>query len=245
MSSTIETGHAKNIANANALIDLIQQVETSYVPTSAQIAKTNLQQLYTDAFQAQSVVNNLIAPYSKAVEVREKSFAEINPIITTVLKLYKVTDGVSKEDYERLVAISRKLKGEKKYVAKGTTEDPDKRTRSTSQMSYDQRTNNFEQFIALLENTPNYNPNEVAYKVAALKAHRTQMLADTNQVLTTHNDLTTARTNRNLILYQNTANLVDTFNLAKAYFLAIVPNKTPQYNTGVKLVFRKATPNAK
>ncbi len=61
------------------------------------------------------------------------------------------------------MTIVRKLKGVRKTAITTSTNPDEAQTNySTSQMSYDQRTNNMDLLIALLQNTPNFNQNETA-----------------------------------------------------------------------------------
>ncbi|ENA1765436.1 hypothetical protein [Flavobacterium psychrophilum] len=51
------------------------------------------------------------------------------------------------------------LKGIRKVNNAPTTDSTEEQNQhSTSQMSYDQRTNNYDLLISLLQNTTNYNP---------------------------------------------------------------------------------------
>ncbi|AIN75134.1 hypothetical protein SL053_002364 [Flavobacterium psychrophilum] len=57
------------------------------------------------------------------------------------------------------MTIARKLKGIRKVNNAPTTDSTEEQNQhSTSQMSYDQRTNNYDLLISLLQNTTNYNP---------------------------------------------------------------------------------------
>jgi len=71
MASTSEVGHAKNIANLNILNTNIIAVGAIYNPSNPKLLLTNLQIIYTNAFNQQESVNNLVAPYSIAVDERE------------------------------------------------------------------------------------------------------------------------------------------------------------------------------
>jgi hypothetical protein len=106
-------------------------------------------------------------------------------------------------------------------------------------MSYDQRTNNMDVLIALLQNTPNYNPNETAYKVVTLQTKKAQMLAKTQAVANTFISLNNARTSRNTTLYNSENNLVDTANKAKDYLFTILESSSAQYKAIAKIKFKK------
>ncbi len=240
MASTSEKGHAKNIANANLLNTHIIELGDVYNPNNPKLLLANLQTIYTDSFSQQATVNNLVAPYSVAVDNREIIFAPISKKITKLRKVYKATEGITNIQLEDFMTIARKLKGIRKVNHSQTTDaTEEKKQYSTSQMSYDQRTNNMDMLISLLQNTPNYNPNETEYKVTTLQAERLRMLQATQQVANTFIPLNNARAIRNNTVYLSENNLVDTFNKAKDYLFAILDSNSAQYKAISKIRFKK------
>ena len=138
MASTSEVGHAKNIANLNLLNTNIIAVGTIYNPSNSKLKLTNLQSIYTNSFSQQESVNNLVAPYSIAVNERELIFKPLNRELTKLRKSYKATEGVTLVQLEDFMTIVRKLKGVRKTaIATSTNLDETQDNYSTSQMSYD------------------------------------------------------------------------------------------------------------
>jgi hypothetical protein len=241
MASTSEKGHAKNIANANLLNTHIIELGAVYNPSNPNLALAKLQNIYTNSFSQQGAVNTLIAPYSVAVDNREIIFAPVSKKITKLRKVYKATEGVTQAQLEDFMTIARKLKGIRKVNNAPTTDTTEEQSQhSTSQMSYDQRTNNMDLLISLFQNTPNYNPNEVEYKVATLQAEKAQMLLATQGVASTFVPLNNARGIRNNTMYLSADNLVDTFNKAKDYLFTILDSSSVQYKAISKIKFKKA-----
>ena len=240
MASTSEVGHAKNIANLNLLNTNITSLGTIYNPSNSKLNLTNLQSIYTNSFAHQEIVNNSIAPYSVAVNEREIIFKPLNRDLTKLRKAYKATEGVTQVQLEDLMTIIRKLKGVRKTAIKEST-NPDQATinYSTSQLSFDQRTNNIDLLISLLQNTTNYNPNETEYKIATYQDKKVQMLAKTQAVANTFVPLNNARNLRNNSLYLSEDNLVDTANKAKDYLFTILDSNTAQYKAISKIKFKK------
>ena len=70
MASASEVGHAKNIANLNLLNTNIIALGTTYNPSNSKLLLTNLQSIYSTSYTQQESVNNLVAPYSVAVDER-------------------------------------------------------------------------------------------------------------------------------------------------------------------------------
>ena len=240
MASTSEVGHAKNIANLNLLNTNIIALGGIYIPSNPKLKLSNLQDTYTNGFAQQTSVNNLVAPYSVAVDGRETIFKPLNRELTKLRKSYKATEGVTQVQLEDLMTIIRKLKGERKSKTTTST-DPvvAQDSYSTSQMSYDQRTNNMDLLISLLQNTPNYAPNEDEYKITTYQDKKAKMLQKTQAVADTFVPLNNARSTRNNTLYLSADNLVDTANKAKDYLFTILDASSAQYKAIAKIKFKK------
>ncbi|TDP61148.1 hypothetical protein [Flavobacterium dankookense] len=240
MASISEVGHAKNIANLNVLNTNIIAVGTSYNPSNAKLLLTNLQSIYNTALAQQESVNKLVAPYSIAVDEREIIFKPLNRQLTKLRKAYKATEGVTQVQLEDFMTIVRKLKGLRKDTSKASTLPNEEQSQhSISQLSYDQRTNNMDLLISLLENTPNYNPNENEYKVTTYQDLKAKMLVKTQAVAETFVPLNNARSLRNNTLYNSEDNLVDLANKAKDYLFTILDANSAQYKAIAKIKFKK------
>ena len=240
MASTSEVGHAKNIANLNLLNTNIIAVGAIYNPSNPKLLLTNLQSIYTNSFSQQESVNNLVAPYSIAVDERETIFKPLNRELTKLRKAYKATEGVTPVQLEDFMTIVRKLKGVRKTTITTSTNPDEAQTNySTSQMSYDQRTNNMDLLIALLQNTPNFNPNETEYQIATYQTKKAQMLVKTQAVADAFVPLNNARSLRNTTLYNSEDNLVDIANKAKDYLYTILDASSAQYKAIAKIKFKK------
>lgn len=240
MASTSEVGHAKNIANLNLLNTNIASLGAIYNPSNSKLLLSNLQSIYSSAFNQQESVNNLVAPYSIAVDEREMIFKPLNRELTKLRKAYKATDGVTAVQLEDFMTIVRKLKGVKKTVSTVSTNPEEAQTNhSTSQMSYDQRTNNMDLLISLLQNTTNYSPNETEYQIATYQAKKAEMLVKTQAVANAFIPLNNARSTRNATLYNNDDNLVDIANKAKDYLFTILDANSAQYKAIAKIKFKK------
>ena len=237
--SVSEVGHAKNIANLNILNTNILSLESIYRPSNSRLLLTNLQDIYSAASQDQESVNILVAPYSLAVNEREIIFKPLSKQLTKLRKAYKATEGVTQKELDNFMTISRKLKGIQKTTTATVEGEEEKTQHSTSQLSYDQRTNNMDLLISLLQNTPNYNPNEEEYKVETLQALKALMLEKTQAVANAFVPLNKARSTRNKTLYTAEDNLVDLANKAKDYLFTILDTNSTEYKAIARLQFRK------
>ena len=240
MVSTSEKGHAKNIANLKLLITHILGLGTRYNPSNPNIAIEILQNLYDKAFADQKNVNDLEAPYKNAVTDRENLFKPLNRLITKLRKTYKTTQGVSTKELENFMTIARKIKGDrKKPIAESSDPASIENQYSISQLSYDQRTNNLDLLIGLLENTSSYNPNEDSYKTTTLQAMQDDMLLKTEAVGATFVPFNNARNIRNNRVYFEPNNLVDAAYTAKDYIFTILDVNSTQYKTIAKIKFSR------
>ena len=240
MASTSETGHAKNLANAELFCNHVIQLSTQYNPSNPNILLTNLQSIKTNSNASQSLVNNRVAPYSLAVDDRELLFTQNNRKISKLRKAYKATQGVTQAQLEDFMTIARRLKGIRKTKNQPTTDSTEEQNHhSTSQMSYDQRTQNYALLISHMNQTPNYAPNEPEYQITTLLAEKDQMLQSTQQVSNTFIPLNAARAQRDQDMYLSQNNLVDTYNQAKDYLFTILDSQSPIYKAIAKLKFKK------
>lgn len=240
IKSVSEVGHAKNIANLNVLNTNILALGAMYNPSNPKLQLANLQSIYTLALAHQENVNNLVAPHAIAVNEREILFKALNGELSKLRKAYKATEGVSQPQLENFMTIVRKLKGVRKTtLSTSTIPEVEKLTHSTSQMSFDQRTNNMDALIALLQNTPNYNPNETEYQIITYQAKKANMLQKTQAVLDAYIPLNIARSTRNNTLYISNDNVVDLAHQAKDYLYSILDANSAQYKAISKLKFIK------
>lgn len=237
MASTTEKGHAKILANGQLLINYASQLDGGYNPTNSKISIPNLQNLLNNCKAIHQNALNLVPAYSLAVTNREQVFAPKNKKVPLLKKALKATENVTPAMLDDFATLTRKYAGQRKKAINPNSEDTN--THSVAQLSYDQKTNNYHQLAVFLQNIPNYNPNEEAYKVATLLAEKDEMLAVTQQVSNTYIPLTVARAERNNVMYLNQDCMVDIFAISKTYILSIVPKTSPIYKDVVKLKFSK------
>jgi len=238
--SNSEKGHAKNLANANLINSYITQLGTTYQPSNPEIKLSNLQNIYSNAYEKQQDIHSALPPYTLAVNDREAIFEPLNKKITKLRKVYKVTQGVTPAHLEDFMTIARKIKGIRKTsVAAPVPPETAQTQHSVSQMSYDQRTNNFAQMIEFLQNTPNYGPNETEFQIATFQNQKDQMLLSTQRVADAYIPLNISRGARNTAMYTGESNLVDTFNKAKDYLRSILETNSNLYKAISKITFTK------
>jgi hypothetical protein len=132
-------------------------------------------------------------------------------------------------------ATAKKTEEEKKALAaegKGTKEI------SSSQMSYDNRLDNFDKLIKLLTSVTLYAPNESDLKVTALATLYTDLKAKNSAVVTATTPLSNARISRNDLLYKSNTGMIDIALDTKTYIKSLFGATSPQYKQVSKLEFK-------
>ena len=243
MTNTSETGHAKNVTNLESLITSIIALETSYNPSRDSIKLTSLQTLLTASTESLNAVNIAQAAYSNAVAARKVAFEPFSKLITRVMNSLKAS-GASTQVVQSARTIVRKLQG-RRASAKITEEEKkaleaevkEVNQISASQMSFDNRIENFDRLIMLLSSIPLYNPNEAELKVETLKALHNQLKEKNTEVILPIVQLSNSRIARNKILYSENTGLVDVALDSKTYIKSIFGATSPQYKQISKLRF--------
>lgn len=106
-------------------------------------------------------------------------------------------------------------------------------------MGYDERVDNFEKLIALLQTIPEYNPNEEELKIETLQALLSDLKAKNSEVIKTYLVLETARGLRNDVLYKPISGLIDISSDVKSYIKSVFGATSTQYKLVSKLRFAK------
>src|SRR5690606_23470348 len=118
MSSTFETGHAKNVANLDELISFVTGYGIMYNPSNTSIKLKALETVALHAKDAVNLVNGALPAYKNAVSQRIEAFAPLSKLITRVLNSVIATDA-SPQVIENVKSFTRKIQG-RRAVAKKT-----------------------------------------------------------------------------------------------------------------------------
>ena len=105
-----ETGHAKNVANFEKMVDFCVGYGTTYNPSKITIKVTALQTMLTNAKNAILAVNSNIPAYSNAVAARDLAFEPLSKLVTKIINAIKATD-TSTQVVDNAKTLSRKLQG--------------------------------------------------------------------------------------------------------------------------------------
>ena len=243
MASTSETGHAKNVANFDELISFVTGYRESYNPSKATIKLDALKALSDHAKNSINAVSSMEPAYKSAVAAREVVFIPLSKLTTRIMNSIKATDTTVQVD-ENARTLVRKIQGVRATAKK--TEDEKKALAekgkevveiSTSQMSYDNRLDNFFKLIQLLSSVPEYSPNEKELKIEHLNTILDDLKAKNAAVVESYIPLSNARIRRNDLLYKENTGLYDVAMDVKNYIKSVFGATSPQYKQVSKIKF--------
>jgi len=238
-----ETGHARNVAHFDELVNFCLGYGTAYNPAKASIKILALQTLQTAAKNAITGINTNIPAYTNAVAARELAFVPLSKLTTRIINSLIASD-TSDQVIDSAKTLARKLQGRRAtpktkttLPAQGETVKEEDKTISASQMSYDNRLDNFDKLIKLLTTVTSYTPNEADLKVTALTTLFTDLKTKNTAVLTAEVPISNARITRNDVLYKANTGLTDVAADVKAYIKSLYGAGSPQYKQVSKLAF--------
>lgn len=242
--STSETGHAKNVANFQELVNYVIAYGPAYNPSRESIRVTALQELLTNAQKGIVDFDTALSPYSMASAERQTAFEPLNKLSTRLLNALKATDTTSNVD-DTAQTLVRKIKGERaanpKTADTAPTEgntDPGTKQISVAQTSFDNRLENFYKLIIHLQNIPQFKPNETELKPETLLALYDTMNTKNNQAKQAGVALSNARIARNKILYEPLTGLFDIAFDTKSYIKSLFGASSPEFKQVSKIEFK-------
>ena len=243
MASTSETGHLTTVSNFDDLIQIVSLHADKYNPSNPTLQIANLKSISTEAHKSINIINDMAPKYSIPAANRVDAFKPLSKLCTRIMNALKVS-GVSDTITDGAQTINRKIQGERATAKKTEEEKQTLKEQgkeiheiSVSQLSYDNRLNNFEKLTKYINNIAEYAPNEAELQTATLNDVYTKLQAINNAAKEVGEPLTNARIARNKILYTPKTGLVDTALDVKKYILSIFGASSPEYKQVSKLNF--------
>ena len=244
MSSTSETGHAKNVANFASLIAFIAGYGTAYNPSKAALKPAAMKSQLATVSDALQKVNTAFAAHKNAVNTRAVAFRIMGRLTTRVFNALRAT-GTSVQVVENALFLVRKLRGNRAGAKLSDQEKADLASEgkeikeiSSSQTSFDSRLENFDKLIKLLSTIPQYTPNETDLKVTALIEFHNDLNTKNIGVINPSTTLSNARIARDKLLYQPGSGLLDTVMSAKNYIKSVYGVNSPQFKQVAGIEFK-------
>lgn len=243
MASQYETGHAKNVANLQKLIEQIT-VYTNYNPPVTNLEIANLQSLYTTALTKLNEVEDKRNANKNAIHLRQVAYENLKPTCTKIINLLDIL-GITQGTLDQAKSLNKLIQGGQKRK-NNTTEneggtppsgEPEGATVSTSRQSYTQQADNFGILLQLLATIPTYTPNEDDLKIANLTPYQASLMSATQAVDQTEAELNAKLIERNNVLYADGTGLYTIAQNVKKYVKSVYGATSPEYSNVSKIKF--------
>ena len=246
MQTTSETGHAKNVANFEALVSFCTGYGTTYNPSRDALKFANLQTVLTAAKAALAECKTTETIFDNATDARAEAFAPLQSLSTRIVTALAVS-GVAKTVADGARTINRKLQGKRANsspkltpaVKEGETAPAGPATKSSSQLSYDSLVEHFNGLIELVGSHAEYTPNETELNITPLLNYLSTLKAANTAVINAYTVWSNSRLIRNEILYAGSTGLVDIALDVKGYIKSVFNATSPQYGQVKGIAFKK------
>ena len=240
MASTSETGHAKNVANFQDLIEFVAGFRTTYNPSKNSL---KLPQLIALKASAESNLTDVITKntnYNNKVNERITAFNGLKAYSTRLVNALQTTNATP-ETVGNAKTFNRKLQGKKASTTQTPTDSntPAPKTISTSQQSYDQLIQHLAGLNSVLNAETSYTPNETDLQVATIQTKIADLTAKNTAVATAYASISNSRIARNETLYSANTGLVETANEVKKYIKSVFGSSSPQFAQVKGIEFKK------
>ncbi|MFC4816653.1 hypothetical protein [Flavobacterium sp. GCM10023249] len=240
MSSSAETGHAKNLANFQTLIEFVSGYGNNYNPSKDTLKIPHLNLIATNAQAKLADVIQKNTEYNNAVNNRIMAYQNLRTLSTRLINALQVTDA-PKEMVNNAKVYHRKLHGRRATSINLITDlnVPAPVKISVSQLSFDQQVHHFASLISVLKSEPSYTPNEDELKINYLHNKETDLLNKNKEVSVAYVNVSNSRIMRDRTLYDDTIGLVDVATEVKKYVKSIYGAGSPEFNMIKGIRFRK------
>lgn len=237
--SRSETGHAKNLANFQLLIQRCEHMD-DYSPSAAYLSLTALR----DAFDASTLsfveAHDCFISFSQAVDDRQNGFAGLKKLVTRIMGAVSVS-GLSENELANFKTLNNKLQGKppKTSTNEQMVLQEVMEARSNSQQSYDQTADFFRQLVGLLEATALYQPNETELTVVQLKLLMENLYALNAAVGESRVLYSRALIKRNDLLYKDAHSIYELAKMVKNYMKSVLGTTDPYYLASRKIEIKR------
>ena len=226
----VETGHAKNVANFQDLMLAVQTFGARYNPVSAAIQHTQLNDFSTKLQNAMQEVNDKNGVYRDKIYARQNAYAQMSGLAMRVVNTIAGL-GLDAKLLAQAKAVLAKIRGgsSKKKKESGDDETEATKTISVSQMSFDQRKNNFSVLVGLVNAVADYRPNEEDMQVVSLQKYIENLQTLNTEASKADYELTTARRERDSLLYTEGTGALSLAKQVKAYVKGAFGSKSNEH----------------
>lgn len=241
-----DSGHVSNLVSLKKARDIATGWGASYQPANPDL---DLAAMVAQCTAAEALLNDVQAkktPYRNATAAADDGFDPLSRLTTRIQKAAKAS-GSPASFLDDLDTPARKIKGmrakKKKADDPSTPVDESKESVSASQMSRQQRIENLDEMITLLQSQTLYNPNETELKTATLKTLSADLQALVDNISTTFVAFSNSLAARDDGFYTDTASVINTGRMFKAYVESAFARNSTEWNQvkGLKFTDYKRT----
>ncbi len=236
MSKQYETGHAKNVANLEMLIEQITTF-TSYNPSIDNLKIPAVTTLYNTALASLNSVTDKRIANKNAIHIRQDLYIKLKSTTTRIinqLDILNLNEGI----FEQAKSLNRLIQGSSKSNNNEQKEEGQQgNSKSTSRQSYTQLAENFSRLLQLIETITTYNPNIDDLKLANLTTYQTELVNATQTVNQTDAELDTEIIERNNILYNEATGVYEIGQNVKKYVKSVYGATSPEYTNVSRIKF--------
>ena len=241
MASTSETGHTKNVANFQDLIEFVTGYGATYNPSKNALKLPQLIALKSDAETKLADVVAKNTAYNNKVNERITAFSGLKSLSTRLVNALQTTDATD-QIIKDAKGFNKKMQGQRASATATTPTDPNTpapNTISTSQQSYTQQIQHLAGLISVLESEPSYTPNETDLQIATLVAKQNELTTKNEEVATSYANISNSRIARNTTLYSTEGSIFDVASEVKKYIKSIYGATSPEFAQVKGIEFKK------
>ncbi len=242
MTSTDETGHAKNIDNFKILISAAAQLGAIYNPAPSLIQLPTLVSLLAGAENSSELLAQARRNFDEATNSRAALFGPLANKASRIVATMELS-GIEDKTVDNAKSLLKKIRGtrtsSKPVAAASDPATPPKATISTSQLSYANQLSNFALLVGQAVGLPAYSTNEPDLQPNGLNAYLADLNTAHNRVIDTENAYSLALTTRDSALYADNTGLVDVSLAVKKYVKTLNIPDNQLVKTILSLEFRR------
>lgn len=200
----MKNGHVKQVAAFEKLISFCNANGAMFNPSKASLKVAALNTLLTSAQQSLEAVKTASTAFDNAVNIRNQVFNSLPKFMTRVVNTLAASDAHA-DTVKEAYFFSNKFRSQGRARAKPASGEQISAapvSRSTSQLDFDAKIDNFAGLVKVVSAEPSYKPNEADLQVTALNTLVTSLRDKNKAVINAQVILSNARAARNRILYE-------------------------------------------
>lgn len=235
----METGHAKNLANFETLINRCLGYDTRYNPSNPLLKITAMQTILSDGGTALANVETQKIPRTNAINDRQQLYDEMQKLSTRIIDALIASENVTRLTVADALTIARKIRGERKSKKILNPKPEDPKQISASQRSYANQVEFFSRLYTFALSQPTYTPNETDLQETSLKAFEQQLRDANSACIAADTPWLNAIAARDVVFYAAATGLVDRALAVKKYVRSVKDITPEEYAEISGLYFKR------